>query len=105
MCHINLRSINANLSDFECYLDMLHMDFSVIGITETWLNKSSCDLYSLANYEMEEQHRDHMSGGSVALFIRNETQYKIRKDLQVFNDYCESVFVEIEKTSFITEKI
>ena len=85
MCHINLRNINANLNAFECYLDMLLMDFSIMGITETWLT----------NYETEEQHRDHKSGGGVALFIRNGTQYKIRKDLQVFNDYCESVFVEI----------
>ena len=104
MCHIIMRSINANLSAFECYLDMLQMDFSVIGITETWLNKSTCDLHSLMNYEMEEQHRDCKSGDGVALFIRNETQYQTCKDLQVFNDYCESVFVEIEKTSFITEE-
>ena len=79
MCHINLRSINANLSAFECYLDMLQMKFSVIGITETWLNKSTCDLYSLINYEMEEQHRDHKSDGGVALFIKMKLSIKYVK--------------------------
>ena len=63
------------------------MDISIIVTTETWLNKSTCDLYSLTNYEMGGQHRDHTSGGGVALFIRNETQYRIHKYLQVFNDY------------------
>ena len=92
-----MRNINENLNAFEFYLDMLQMYFSIIGITRTWLNKSTCDLYFLTNYEMAEQHHGHKGGGGVALFIRNETQYKICKDLQVFNDYCESIFVDIAK--------
>ena len=47
MCHINIRSMKANLSCFENYLQSLLIEFAVLGITETWLNDSNYDLYHI----------------------------------------------------------
>ena len=41
VCHINIRSMNKNINHFESFLDLLDHDFTVVGLTETWL--SECD--------------------------------------------------------------
>ena len=44
-CHINICSIDANLSPFDNYLQLLSINFPVIAITETWLSGITCDFY------------------------------------------------------------
>ena len=51
LCHVNIRSIKANITDFENYLNMMNIDFSIIGVTETWLSDVTCNFYSLEGYE------------------------------------------------------
>ena len=104
LCHINIRSIRANLQNFESYLQLLNIEFSVIGITENWLDDISCLLYTIPNYNFIENHRKNKSGGGVAIFLRDGIPYKQRTDLSVFNEYCESCFVEIEKSVFGHER-
>ena len=103
-CHINIRSINANLSHFENYLQLLSIDFPVIAITETWLTDITCDLYSWTEYNFVEQHRSNKCGGGVGIFLQNHLNYIKRNDLNISNDSCESLFVEIDRTNLIREK-
>ena len=35
LCHMNIRSTNSNLSNFKNYLQLLKVNFSVVGVTET----------------------------------------------------------------------
>ena len=77
---------------------------SVIGLTETWLNDVTSDLYSLEGYGLIEKHRTNKIGGGVGLFVRNSINYKQRADLLIFNDFCESLFIEIDKEVFGCEK-
>ena len=104
ICHINIRSLKANIQNFKNYLQLLSIKFSVIGMTETWLDDTSCLLYSMPNYNFVESHRKNKSGGGVGIFLRDGILYKQRTDLSVFNDYCESSFIEIEKSVFGHEK-
>ena len=104
LCHINIRSIKANLSHFENYLQLLSIDFPVIAITETWLNDITCDLYSLPGYNFTEQHRSDKCGGGVGIFVHDHMNYSERNDLSVFNEYCESLFIEVDRTNMIKEK-
>ena len=39
--------MKKNLSEFETYLQLLDNEFTVIGLTETWLNDSSCEIYGI----------------------------------------------------------
>ena len=52
------------------------------------------------NYNMIDNHRDDKMGGGVAIFLKNDIAYKQRTDLIVFNDCCESTFVEVNKSVF-----
>ena len=40
LCQINIRSLKANLSQLESYMQGLLIEFAILGITETWLNES-----------------------------------------------------------------
>ena len=72
MCHLNIRSIRKNLGYFEVYLKALDYDFSLIGISETWLQDNTCDLFHLDGYNFFETHRTTKTGGGVGLFINEK---------------------------------
>ena len=104
LCHINIRSIKANLGDFDNYMRMLNRDFSISGVTETWLNDVTCDLYGMGGYELIEKHRTNKVGGGIGLFVKNGVNYRPRADLTIFEHYCESMFIEIDKSVFGSER-
>ena len=70
LCHLNIRSLQANLNDFENYLNSLEFEFAFIGISETWLHDGNCDLYNLSCYTLIEKHRHNKRGGGVGIYIR-----------------------------------
>ena len=64
LIHANLRSIRANLVEFENYLKLLHIEFRIIGVTETWLNESSRGLYGMNNsLKITEQTKLEVASG------------------------------------------
>ena len=66
--HLNIRSLNANWDELTGYLDSLKIKFSVIIITETWLD--SCSLhYNLPGYKAFHTIRHSGRGGGVSIFI------------------------------------
>ena len=102
--HINLRSIPAHLAELDCFLNCLTSKFSIIGVTENWLNHSNCQLYSLPNFQHEYKYRDNTGGGGVSLLIANHLNYAVRDDLSMFNDHIESLFIETDKSVLGTGK-
>ena len=97
LCHLNIRSIKQNVTKFETFLEMLNLEFTIIGLTETWLHDHDCNLYSLNGYHIAENHRESCNGGGVAVCIKDCISFTKRCDLSVFNCDIESVFVEIDK--------
>ena len=100
MCHINIRRIPANLGSLEAYLQCLNFDFSIIGISETWLSDNNCDLFYLNGYNPVEKHRLCKKGGSVGLFIKKDIPYMYICDLFSPEPIFESLFIEIDKHVF-----
>jgi len=74
----------------------LYTSFSVIGISETWLNDQNQDFAHLPGYNFVSNHRNGKTGGGVGLFLQNNLEYKVLKDCY-FSDpeIIESIFVEI----------
>ena len=85
-----------NIHQFETYLDLLKHRFTVIGLTETWLKDSHCDLYGIKCYHLIEKHRKSQGGG-VAVCIKDHLNYFERPDVSLFESDLESVFIEIDK--------
>ena len=99
LIHLNIRSIPKNMHEFELYLASLDINFTVLAFTETWFKDETCLLYNLDGYSIESSHRAYRKGGGVALYLRDSLMYKLRHDLDIYDDVMESKFVEIQKGS------
>ena len=104
ICHLNIRSMKKNLKNFDVYMKTLDYNFSLIGMSETWLQSQTRDLYDLEGYEFVETHRTTKSGGGVGLFINEKYQFYKRTDLCQLDDCMECVTIEIEKHNFEVDK-
>ena len=80
--HINIRSLKKHSDDLAEFLSTLDTSFSTIGITETWLDNSTKDLYNIPGYTFLASSRQHKIGGAVGLYIKSNLSMKPRTDLQ-----------------------
>ena len=53
--HLNIRSMMKNMSQFENYLQNIHHKFTFIGLSETWINEGTADLFSINGYLCEHK--------------------------------------------------
>ena len=81
LCHVNVRSLQSNFNSLMSYLSTLEFGFSAVGVTETWLHNSNCNLYNLPGYIFIETHRTLRSGGRVGIYLKDDMEFKIRKEL------------------------
>ena len=94
--HLNIRSILNKYDDFKAYLDSLVHQFSVIGLSETWQNKTNVNAFPLLGYSNTGVTRKNKQGGGVTLYVSDSLQYRERADLSVnVEDVIESHFIEI----------
>jgi len=96
LLHHNIRSASKNLEQLIEYVTSLGFTFSVIGLSETWLQESTMDIYGIANYTATHQCRQGRRGGGVSLYVHNSIPYKERNDLLCNSDCIESVFIEFD---------
>ena len=92
--HLNIRSAPKNLMNFESYLQSLNFSFDCIGLTETWFNASSSEVFGIEGYNKIDKCRLNRPGGGVSILLKDDIQYKERSDLSIFNDNIECIFVE-----------
>lgn len=96
MLHMNVRSIANTYDDLQAYLESLNYKFSVIGITETWLNKDNENKYPLLHYSFFGKTRKNKQGGGVGLYVNQAYQFKRRDDLAInVEEVIESQFIEL----------
>ena len=95
--HLNTRSLKHNFDNLRLLIDNpLQSLFSVIGLTETWLTKSSTIYYSLPGYKFIENSRTNKAGGGVAFYIKDDLDYHVHSELSLMNDIIESLSIEIK---------
>ena len=98
--HCNVRSCRANQQDLENYLYLSNIKFSIIALTETWLDANNVDLYNLNHYKHISKTRDGRTGGGVSLHILDSLQFIERKDLSAIlsPNVSENLFIELSVT-------
>ena len=94
LLHVNARSLNKNFHSLEILLSSIkQFPFSIIGITETWLNSNSPPLFHLQNYEFFRADRAQGKGGGVGMYVNNQLRVKPRPDIHITGS--EDIFIEI----------
>ena len=97
LLHLNIRSMAKNINNLELYLQSLCLQFSIIGLTETWLRASNFATFNLHGYKHECLYRESKIGGGVSVFINNNLEYIKRSDISIFDENVESIFIELSK--------
>ena len=94
LIHFNARSLNKSYDDLNTLFSVIPgFNFSVIGVTETWLNANSPPVFNLDNYTMVRADRKEGRGGGVAIYLRNQLNIQIRHDIHI--EGAEDIFVEV----------
>lgn len=73
--HINTRSLQCNLNGVSNLLSNIALNFSFIGISETWLQASDHNVH-LPGYNFIHEHRTESSGGGVGLYVDESFEFK-----------------------------
>ena len=62
--HMNIRSLSKHFDELHNYFQTLHSNFSVIGLSETWLKDSDMpfNIYSIPDYHLETNCRKDRVG-------------------------------------------
>ena len=104
--HTNIRSsASKNLNDLLCYLSTLKIKFGIIGLSENWGKEDDIDLRNIAGYKHYYYIRPKAKrGGGASLYIKEHIDHKPRTDLTMDKNISESVFIEIDKKVFNTNR-
>lgn len=95
LLHINARSLHNSIDNINSLLGLLNHQFSIIGITETWIPSHATPTCNLDGYTLELKGRNHTRGGGVGFYINNSIQYTTLPDISIFSEGCfESIFIE-----------
>ena len=95
--HVNVRSLQCNLSGLTNLLATVNLRFSFIRITETWLQDSSHNS-NIPGYRFIHKNCTNTSGGGVGLYLTDSLEFKWRLDISFSSDEtAESMFVEVNR--------
>ena len=94
LLHFNIRSLNKHFDELQLLLDNNIPTFPIVGLTETWLSSDS-QSFSLNGYDLIVNNRLNRIGGGVSLYVPHCLEYTVCDDLNVMNNYIESLFIEI----------
>ena len=94
--HINCRSLIKNVDSVIDLISCLQFRPDFIAISETKLNKySDLNLIKINGYHFH--HVDSLSSwGGVGLYIKNYINFNIRKDLSLYNENYESLWIQVD---------
>ena len=97
LLHLNIRSLNKSIDDFREFLASFKGSFSVIVLTKSWCDETAINnsLLNLENYNSVHQTRKGKKGGGICIYIHNSLDFKIRNDIDKFDDDLETCSVEI----------
>ena len=95
--YLNIRSIRNKFDALLNYLHLLTHKFSIIGLTETWLNDMDGDNFKIPGYNLTKVNRQNKGGGGICIFTRENIKIKLRNDLvnEESNNNTEFLFIEI----------
>ena len=92
--HINARSLNNSFNKLEILIEQLDFKPSIIGVSETWLNKTNYFLHNLDGYTFIESNNDRRSGGC-AFFIDNNINFENIQDYKLRDSDTDEIWIKV----------
>ena len=95
--HLNICTLSKNFDNFCLLLKENNMNFDIIALTESRIQKNSVSLINieLENYSIEHTPTEIAAGGALP-YINKRLSYHPRNDLNVYMPgKLESIFTEI----------
>jgi exonuclease III len=102
--HMNIRSTKKNFKDLQMMLSNLEHTFTCVALTETWLKTYNAALFDIEGYTHEFITRETKLGGGISIYIRDDTNYKVRTDLNISTNDTEMLWIEIDNSHQINTK-
>ena len=84
--HLNIRSIPKHIDKLSNYLTLLDLQFSLIALSETWLNNETTDIYE---YRTSHLTRPSRRGGGVSMYIHRSYEYVERPEIHIMTEHIE----------------
>ena len=75
LLHLNIRSLQCNLNNLSILVSCLDIKFSLIGVSETWLNDYSHSV-DIDGFNFIHKHRPNRPCGGVGLYISDNLEFK-----------------------------
>ena len=91
--HFNSRSLNKNFQKIRDYLSNFKK-FSVVTVSETWLDDEKNSNVEMEGYELYTSHRTNKIGGGVAIYVDKALKSSLLMKTNIEN-ILESVTIEI----------
>ena len=98
----NLDGNKTNFDTFAAELHTLEYEFSVVGLAKTNVDESQSNLYKLSpNYRSTYQSavEDKNKGSGLALYVRDEFNFKHNNELSTCGEDLEALFITITNLS------
>ena len=99
---LNIHSLPSKLCQLKNLLSDLKsssIEIDLVMLCETFINDNNADLCAIPGYTFLESHRQNKSRGGVAIYVNNKFTFKLRKDLDIFDEcFFESKFIELTST-------
>ena len=101
--NLNIRSLANKFDTFKNLLDTLKQRFSIISLTETWLNEyKSVENFGSTDYYFVCSNRINRRGGGLGIYISNNFNFKRRSDLDIIEDgIIETLFISTSGKNII----
>lgn len=92
--HFNSRSLYANFSSIEEYLQQFHDPFSIIAVSETWIKEEKGVDFELKDYNLNYVNRTNKAGGGVAIYVHRKFKFRILESMTLtINDLLECLTI------------
>ena len=95
---INCRSLLKHYDEILLDFDITNVKYDIISFVETWLNTNTTQLFKIANYNAFHITRNGRGGG-VAVYIRDNYQTSVIKELSMIDPCIESIFINMSVVS------
>ena len=97
--HLDIRSLHKNIDKLKDFLNNIKGKFSVIFLSEKWIDDDKADLNSLfhiQNYSFIHEKKTNRKGGGLGIYVHKTLDYKILPNLAKNTENIETFTIEIE---------